>query len=185
GSGGQIPLFTSSCEVFDPVTASFTATASLVSWDNVFSPGPRSHHGASLLPDGRVLITGGFRPGAASNNYAAIATPNCAVWNAGNWSNVGALPDSIGFHTQEPSGNGAILFGGFTSDLTTLTALPLVGRHDGTTFTSLADLGTDQGAGSGQGRAAHHCTLTAAGTFIVYRARYQLTTAARAAVRGA
>ena len=51
GTWGALPGLTSTAEIYDPVTDTFTWTANLV--EN------RENHGASLLPDGTVLLTGG------------------------------------------------------------------------------------------------------------------------------
>ena len=45
-------FFTESAEIYDPATDAFVATGSLGA--------PRGLHAAALLPDGRVLIAGGF-----------------------------------------------------------------------------------------------------------------------------
>ncbi len=54
GGGGDYTnfLFISTAEIFDPTSGTFTRTGSLAT--------PRTYHAASLLADGRVLVTGGY-----------------------------------------------------------------------------------------------------------------------------
>jgi hypothetical protein len=60
----SIPIPTDSAELYDPSTGVFTATGSLVT--------ARFGHTATLLPDGRVLIAGGYedrRPSLSAELY--------------------------------------------------------------------------------------------------------------------
>lgn len=66
-TGGAIAFAvpTNSVEVFNPATSSFSGTAPMHL--------PRYLHRASLLPSGKVLVTGGFTP----NPFYPPPTPPC------------------------------------------------------------------------------------------------------------
>jgi hypothetical protein len=174
---GQIPQYTPSCEIFDPATSMFTATADLVHTQQL-GPFPipqlhvgRAFHGASLLPGGDVLVTGGFvaQPTNATTQDESIAVAFCHVWSAatGTWSNAAPLPVAAAMHAQLPFGDGALVCGGFTTPLASLASTAQTVFHQGATVTSLADLGTD-GGGPPRGRGAHTMTALCDGTFLVY-----------------
>lgn len=61
-------------ELFDPATGSFTRTGDLA--------GPRVGHGAALLPDGRVLLMGGFR-GRSVTDTTELFDPVLGMFQAG------------------------------------------------------------------------------------------------------
>ena len=58
--------FLASAEIYDPLTATFSATGSMIA--------TRTNHSATLLPDGRVLIAGGY-DGRADVDTAELYDP--------------------------------------------------------------------------------------------------------------
>lgn len=176
--GGQIPQYTNTCELFDPVTNSFTATGNLVhSLPPVFTIPQdfqgRAFHGASLLPSGNVLLTGGFVAqiyDGGQNNDESVVVKFCNVWDAttGTWSQSVDLPAGAAFHGQVAYGNGALVSGGFSGLLANLAVTAQTVVHDGSAVTQLANIGVDGGAGSPAARGAHTLTPLYDGTFLVY-----------------
>jgi len=79
GCGNKFCMFAGSipaAEIYDPVTGKFVATGDMIE--------PRETHTATLLRDGRVLITGGVRYGGirvfyGSTNTAEIYTPTVLI----------------------------------------------------------------------------------------------------------
>jgi Galactose oxidase, central domain len=51
---GFLPQSTTTAELFDPASSSFIPTSDMAN--------ARARHAAVLLPDGRVLVTGGINP---------------------------------------------------------------------------------------------------------------------------
>jgi hypothetical protein len=91
GSSGA-PLATA--ELYDPLTGAFTVVGTMTA--------PRAGHTATLLPDGKVLITGGFKDSSlAGNDTAEIYDPAKASFVAtnrpmvvGRWAHIATLlPD--------------------------------------------------------------------------------------------
>ena len=73
---------TTSCEIYDPATNTFTAVAPL--------NGPRAGHAAATLPDGRVMVVGGTTnftdittAATGSLNTVEIYNPATNTWAAG------------------------------------------------------------------------------------------------------
>ncbi|MGE3172557.1 MAG: kelch repeat-containing protein [Planctomycetota bacterium] len=160
GNVFQVPIWTATCEVFDPASLTFAATTAL----GPFLPTQsRAFHGASLLPGGSVLVCGGLVQ-AQTQGSPAVAGLSCAVWDGINWSSTTSLPTAAAFATQVDFGGGALVMGGVTGDLTQLTPTGQVVLHDGVAVTSLAPLGTGGGAAQ---RGMHTCTPLYDGTFLV------------------
>src|SRR5262245_42809130 len=96
GGNGQIPIYTTTCEVFDPASNTFAPTAPLTHTVTIVPFGVtnvyngRAFHGQSLLPNGDVLVTGGFVASipTSSTNDETVNTPYCDVWSfaTGTWT---------------------------------------------------------------------------------------------------
>lgn len=175
GQGGEVPTYTDTCELFDPATNTLHTWPVAIS--GPFMPqfeGGRGFHAASLLPNGDVLVTGGFIAG--TQNGEAIATESTFRWDFASggygttaaWRREGDLPASVGMHTQVRYEGGVLVTGGFTGDLTVLQTVAMNVFHDGMTATSRADLGTDAGTGTASPRGGHTCTRLYDGTLLIY-----------------
>lgn len=130
-----IPSFTNSVQSFDPTTNTLSLLPLI--------PYPRGFHGATLLGNGTLLVTGGASSigawnSAAANNNSALFDPATGLWNG----NMNVLPTGVAFHTQTvtPSGN-ALVVGGYVGDFASLLANDAITLHDGAIATALAPLG--------------------------------------------
>jgi hypothetical protein len=104
----------------DPSTAELYAPTAN-SWQKVFNNlnSPRIAHTATLLPDGRVLITGGM---GVAKNAPSPSVSTAEIFDPGNdpangsWSLVSPMNDARAFHTATLLPTGEVLVTGGTSD---------------------------------------------------------------------
>jgi hypothetical protein len=99
-AGGSV---TSTCEIYDPATNSWTATGSLNQ--------ARDSHGSVLLSDGRVLAVGG-----AGSNFLLISSAEIYDPSTGKWTLTGSM--SVARVLSDPVAltNGKVLVAGNGGD---------------------------------------------------------------------
>lgn len=114
GPDGNETVPTSDAEIYDPDSQTFTK-------DSPMSI-PRGYHTATLLTDGRVLVTGGFGPTTPSGynilNTAEVYDPTMHIWMA-----VGPMHDKRGAHIASLLLDGRVLVAcGFEGSIPLATA---------------------------------------------------------------
>jgi N-acetylneuraminic acid mutarotase len=108
--GGAVPTgegerAVASCELYDPETQTWTPTGDLAV--------ARKGHQATLLPDGRVLVTGGDAVPAIPYRVESLATAEVYDPDTGVWTRVADLPGGgRSGHRCVRTPRGAVVIGG-------------------------------------------------------------------------
>ena len=120
GVDGSASIFYATAEIYDPATGTWTATGSLTT-------GGRALHASIVLPDGRILITGGW------NGWAALSSAEIYNPATGNFSAIGSMTTARANHRQRTLYDGRVLItGGFDSSGTPLASAEIYDPAKGT-----------------------------------------------------
>ena len=94
----------SSAELYDPSTGTFSTTGTMTV--------PRVSHTATLLPDGRVLIAGGYSGVAGGSFAGASATAELYDPSTGTFTSTGQMSTPRFWHSAALLKNGKVLIAG-------------------------------------------------------------------------
>jgi hypothetical protein len=145
----------STTEVYDPDSGSWTPIGPMIS--------ARQAHTATLLPDGRVLVAGGFNVGYFTST-AEIYDPA-----AGTWTATGALGTSRGVHTATLLPDGKVMAVGGNHN--TLTAPTVVALSSAELYDPATGLWTASGS-LNAARSTHTATSLPSGQVLIAAGYY-------------
>jgi uncharacterized repeat protein (TIGR02543 family) len=101
GTGGGAP-YQASAEIYDPATGQFTPTGSMTT--------ARGYHTASLLPNGKVLVSGGSTSPETYLTY--LTTAELYDPATGTWTPTGSMAYGRLYHRQTLLPDGTVLVAG-------------------------------------------------------------------------
>jgi N-acetylneuraminic acid mutarotase len=102
-TGREDPV--ASAELYDPASGTWTATGSMVT--------PREDHMATLLPDGRVLVAGGYSERSDGSSRYMLATAELYDPATGTWTATGAMSRPLAGGTAALLRDGSVLVAKF------------------------------------------------------------------------
>jgi WD40 repeat protein len=111
---GLIQTDVASADLYDPATGKFTQTGSMTT--------VRSAATTTLLPDGRVLIAGGYGCVMNSCNSGTLSSAETYDPATGKFSRVGSMPKGFIVSTATSLHDGGVLLVGGTADKAYVTA---------------------------------------------------------------
>jgi hypothetical protein len=119
---GVEPHLLASAELYDPGSGSWTPTGSMIE--------VRNGHTATLLPDGRVLVAGGYSVGGVGG---PVASAELYDPSTGSWTPTGSMMRARAGHTATLLPDGRVLVaGGSGGDSGTVASAELYDPGSGT-----------------------------------------------------
>ena len=153
-AGQNVNLSLSSTELYDSLTGMWTPSGSLVGGSLA---GARSYHTTTLLPNGKVLVTGGYNNNSVGTplSTAQLYDPATGIWTA-----INSMSTARYLHTPTLLPNGKVLIsGGSVTD--SVSSAELYDWTDGATGTWAAT------GGMNEKRREHTATLLPNGKVLV------------------